>query len=154
MQIILAIGSMCAPLVCQSIIAKGIEWNHFYFGSLVLSAISSALAFYAFFPTTQEHEAEVTAALSGPATPSTISVEDKAPPTSEVDEANIAEVKQSLARTKNEHGGFLLFDASPWCTDVNYSPWTLYENGCRMGFLDFLLPIYWNVRIQSGDSLA
>ena len=96
---------MCAPLVCQSIIAKGIAWNHFYFGSLVLSAISSVLAFYAFFPTAEEHDAEVTAALSGSSTPSTISVEAKSSPTAQVDEANIAEVKQSLAPLKNEHGG-------------------------------------------------
>lgn len=96
---------MCAPLVCQSIIAKGIAWNHFYFGSLVLSAISSAFAFYAFFPTVGEHEAEVIAALSGSSTPSTISVEVKSSPTARVDEANIAEVKESLAPLKNEHGG-------------------------------------------------
>lgn len=50
---------MCAPLVCQSIIATGIAWNHFYFGSLVLSGISAALAFVAFRPTTAEMERDI-----------------------------------------------------------------------------------------------
>ncbi|KAI0690670.1 major facilitator superfamily domain-containing protein [Cytidiella melzeri] len=54
-----SIGSMCAPLVCQSVIATGIAWNHFYFGSLVLSAISSCLACYAFRPSLAELEGDL-----------------------------------------------------------------------------------------------
>jgi hypothetical protein len=50
---------MCAPLVCQSVIATGIPWNHFYFGSLVLSSISSAFAFYAFRPSLAELERDI-----------------------------------------------------------------------------------------------
>lgn len=51
---------MCAPLVCQSVIATGIAWNHFYFGSLVLSGISSTFAFFAFRPSLPEIERDVT----------------------------------------------------------------------------------------------
>ena len=54
-----AIGSTCAPLVCQSVIATGIAWSHFYFGSLVLSGISSILAFCAFYPSVTEIERDV-----------------------------------------------------------------------------------------------
>ncbi|KAI0085609.1 major facilitator superfamily domain-containing protein [Irpex rosettiformis] len=54
-----SIGSMCAPLVCQSVIATGISWSHFYFGSLVLSGISSSFAFYAFHPSATEVERDV-----------------------------------------------------------------------------------------------
>lgn len=51
---------MCAPLVCQSVIATGTAWNHFYFGSLVLSGISSTFAFFAFRPRPAEVERDVT----------------------------------------------------------------------------------------------
>ncbi len=51
---------MCAPLVYQSVIATGIAWNHFYFGSLVLSGISSTFAFFAFRPRSAEIERDVT----------------------------------------------------------------------------------------------
>lgn len=54
-----AIGSMCAPLVCQSIIATGVPWPRFYFGSLVLSGISSVFAFWAFRPSSTEIERDV-----------------------------------------------------------------------------------------------
>ncbi|KAI0724319.1 MFS general substrate transporter [Cerioporus squamosus] len=43
-----------APLVCQSIIATGIRWANFYFGSLVLSAINTSLLVFAFWPTRTE----------------------------------------------------------------------------------------------------
>ncbi|RPD81762.1 MFS general substrate transporter [Lentinus tigrinus ALCF2SS1-7] len=49
-----AIGAFCAPLVCQSIIATGIRWANFYFGSLVLSAINTSLLVFAFCPTRTE----------------------------------------------------------------------------------------------------
>ncbi|KAI0803076.1 major facilitator superfamily domain-containing protein [Irpex lacteus] len=54
-----SIGSMCAPLVCQSVVATGVPWNRFYFGSLVLSGISSAFAFWAFLPSSAEIQREV-----------------------------------------------------------------------------------------------
>ncbi|KAI0343924.1 MFS general substrate transporter [Trametopsis cervina] len=59
-----SIGSMCAPLVCQSVIATGIAWNHFYFGSLVLSGISSSFAFYAFRPRPAELEQDIASLLA------------------------------------------------------------------------------------------
>ena len=43
-----AVGSFVAPLVCQSIVATGIRWANFYFGSLVLSALNAGFVVYAF----------------------------------------------------------------------------------------------------------
>ncbi|EIW64901.1 MFS general substrate transporter [Trametes versicolor FP-101664 SS1] len=49
-----SVGSFVAPLVCQSIIATGIRWANFYFGSLVLSALNTSFIIYAFWPTQSE----------------------------------------------------------------------------------------------------
>ncbi|KAI9066644.1 MFS general substrate transporter [Trametes sanguinea] len=49
-----SVGGFAAPLVCQSIIATGIRWADFYFGSLVLSALNTLLIIYAFWPTQEE----------------------------------------------------------------------------------------------------
>ncbi|EJF66491.1 MFS general substrate transporter [Dichomitus squalens LYAD-421 SS1] len=49
-----AIGAFGAPLVCQSVIATGIRWANFYFGSLVLSGINTSLITFAFRPTPRE----------------------------------------------------------------------------------------------------
>ncbi|OJT15995.1 hypothetical protein TRAPUB_11720 [Trametes pubescens] len=49
-----SVGSFVAPLVCQSIIATGIRWANFYFGSLVLSALNTSFIVYAFWPTQGE----------------------------------------------------------------------------------------------------
>ncbi|KAI0762624.1 MFS general substrate transporter [Fomes fomentarius] len=49
-----AVGAFGAPLVCQSIIATGIRWANFYFGSLVLSALNTSFLTYAFMPTRNE----------------------------------------------------------------------------------------------------
>ncbi|KAI0359166.1 MFS general substrate transporter [Trametes cingulata] len=49
-----SVGGFAAPLVCQSIIATGIRWANFYFGSLVLSALNTSFIIYAFWPTKQE----------------------------------------------------------------------------------------------------
>lgn len=54
---------MCAPLVCQTVIAAGVAWNLFFFGSLVLSGLSALLAFYAFRPTASESEGDVNRAV-------------------------------------------------------------------------------------------
>lgn len=47
-----------APLVCQSLIAKGVPWFHFYYGSIVLSAINLGILGLAFFPTHTELQEE------------------------------------------------------------------------------------------------
>ncbi|KAI8995344.1 MFS general substrate transporter [Trametes punicea] len=49
-----SVGGFAAPLVCQSIIATGVRWVNFYFGSLVLSAINCSFIFFAFWPTEDE----------------------------------------------------------------------------------------------------
>ncbi|KAG6832221.1 hypothetical protein H0H92_004186 [Tricholoma furcatifolium] len=54
----LGAGGMVAPIVCQTIIAKGIPWTHFYLGSLVLSGINCILLFLAFRPTSRESMCE------------------------------------------------------------------------------------------------
>ncbi|EMD41723.1 hypothetical protein CERSUDRAFT_120694 [Gelatoporia subvermispora B] len=58
-----ALGSFAAPLVCQSIIAVGVPWAHFYYGSLVLSAINTSVIVLAFRPTHRESAAEADLAL-------------------------------------------------------------------------------------------
>lgn len=50
----LGLGGVASPLVCQAIIAVGIPWSHFYFGSLVLSALNVAFLVVTFMPTTAE----------------------------------------------------------------------------------------------------
>lgn len=57
-------GAFAGPLVCQSILAKGVPWENFYLGSLVLSAINTTLLTYAFRPTKAEYTEERQAALS------------------------------------------------------------------------------------------
>ncbi|KAF9480471.1 MFS general substrate transporter [Pholiota conissans] len=47
-------GGTISPLVCQSLLAIGIPWNHFYLGSLVLSAINTAFLFLTYRPTPAE----------------------------------------------------------------------------------------------------
>ncbi|KAG6837122.1 hypothetical protein H0H93_014428 [Arthromyces matolae] len=49
-----SVGGMLSPIVCQTIIAKGVHWSHFYFGSLVLSGINLTLIYWAFRPTARE----------------------------------------------------------------------------------------------------
>jgi len=56
-------GSFSAPLVCQTLLAKGIPWRNFYLGSLVLSAIALSLILFNFRPTHKEFLADRKAAL-------------------------------------------------------------------------------------------
>ncbi|KZT19360.1 MFS general substrate transporter [Neolentinus lepideus HHB14362 ss-1] len=49
-----SIGAFVSPLVCQTLVAKGIPWSHFYFGSLVISFMNVSLLLYAFLPSTRE----------------------------------------------------------------------------------------------------
>ncbi|KAI0336059.1 MFS general substrate transporter [Cubamyces sp. BRFM 1775] len=51
-------GGFAAPLVCQSIVATGIRWANFYYGSLVLSAINTTFIVYAFWPTLEELQSD------------------------------------------------------------------------------------------------
>ncbi|KAF9451801.1 MFS general substrate transporter [Macrolepiota fuliginosa MF-IS2] len=47
-------GGVISPLICQSLVAAGIPWNQFYFGSLVLCAFYSGFLTLAFRPTATE----------------------------------------------------------------------------------------------------
>ncbi|KAG1787716.1 major facilitator superfamily domain-containing protein, partial [Suillus variegatus] len=57
------IGSFSAPLVCQTLMAKGIPWKHFYLGSLVISAVALSLIIFSFRPTRNEFLADCKVAL-------------------------------------------------------------------------------------------
>lgn len=57
------IGSFSAPLVCQTLMAEGIPWKHFYLGSLVISVIALSLTIFSFRPTRHEFLADRNAAL-------------------------------------------------------------------------------------------
>ena len=48
------LGSVISPLVCQSIIATGVPWYRFYYGSLVLSGLNVLFLFTTFKPTARE----------------------------------------------------------------------------------------------------
>ena len=45
---------MGAPFVCQAVIAAGVPWHLFYFGSLLLSATNIILLTFTFRPTPNE----------------------------------------------------------------------------------------------------
>ncbi|OJA12741.1 hypothetical protein AZE42_10725 [Rhizopogon vesiculosus] len=59
----MCIGAFSAPLVCQTLLAKGIPWRHFYLGSLVLSVIALILIIFNFRPTRNEFQKDRKAAL-------------------------------------------------------------------------------------------
>ncbi|KAF9480470.1 MFS general substrate transporter [Pholiota conissans] len=49
-----SMGSVISPLVCQSIIATGVPWYRFYYGSLVLSGLNVFFLAITFNPTASE----------------------------------------------------------------------------------------------------
>jgi len=54
MVIFVGIGSTISPLVCQALIASGVPWPNFYFGSLVISATNLCIVSVCFKPTSRE----------------------------------------------------------------------------------------------------
>ncbi|KAG6905739.1 hypothetical protein DXG01_000988 [Tephrocybe rancida] len=85
---ITGVGGIISPIICQAIVAKGVPWPHFYFGSLVLSGINCVLLFVAFRPTTRETAREWKDAIGNRADVSLPSLKDEklqldvAPPSS------------------------------------------------------------------------
>lgn len=53
-----AAGAFVAPFVCQTLLARGIPWEHFYLGSLALSGINTTFLAVSFHPTRKELEGE------------------------------------------------------------------------------------------------
>ncbi|KAH8120553.1 MFS general substrate transporter [Phellopilus nigrolimitatus] len=53
-----ALGAFASPFVCQTLLARGIPWSHFYLGSLVLSATNTLLLALAFRPTRSDYAEE------------------------------------------------------------------------------------------------
>ena len=60
----IGLGSVVSPLVCQSIIATGVPWYCFYYGSLVLSVFNILYLYIAFRPTSGERGRENQKALN------------------------------------------------------------------------------------------
>lgn len=53
-----AVGAFLAPFVCQTLLARGVPWEHFYLGSLALSGINTIFLVISFHPTRKELEDE------------------------------------------------------------------------------------------------
>jgi hypothetical protein len=60
----IGLGSVISPLVCQSIIATGVPWYRFYYGSLVLSVSNIVFLYIIFKPTFGERDREHQKALN------------------------------------------------------------------------------------------
>jgi hypothetical protein len=50
----LGLGGVCAPLAAQAVIAKGIPWPQFYYGSLVISGLNFVFLLLTYRPTENE----------------------------------------------------------------------------------------------------
>ena len=59
----IGLGSVISPLVCQSIIATGVPWYRFYYGSLLLSVFNILFLYITFKPTFGERDREHQKAL-------------------------------------------------------------------------------------------
>ena len=59
----IGLGSVISPLVCQSIIATGVPWYRFYYGSLLLSVFNIVFLYITFKPTFGERDREHQKAL-------------------------------------------------------------------------------------------
>lgn len=53
-KFLLGFGSVISPIVCQSIIATGVPWYRFYYGSLVMSGLNVVFLTITFNPTASE----------------------------------------------------------------------------------------------------
>ncbi|KAI0768518.1 MFS general substrate transporter [Trametes elegans] len=93
-------GGFAAPLVCQSVIATGIRWANFYFGSLVLTALNTSFILYAFWPTKRELTADAELAWKlynpAPSESDTTSVADTAQPSPTNSTAPVLRKKAAL----------------------------------------------------------
>lgn len=62
---IASLGSFASPLVCQAVVATGVPWFHFYYGSLVLSAINTVLLVFTYKPSSAEFTRDYHRSLYG-----------------------------------------------------------------------------------------
>lgn len=53
---VVAMGAFLSPLVYQFLMSKGIPWQRFYLGSLVLSGINLVFLVFAYYPTRSEFD--------------------------------------------------------------------------------------------------
>ncbi|CAA7264720.1 unnamed protein product [Cyclocybe aegerita] len=65
-----SLGGVASPLVCQVLISKGVPWNHFYLGSLVLSVMNTTFLVLTFMPTAAEFLRDRTTAILASKPPS------------------------------------------------------------------------------------
>lgn len=56
-----SLGAVVAPLISQTVLAKGIPWINFYYGSIVLAGLNTAFIIYAFLPSHAEIQKELSA---------------------------------------------------------------------------------------------
>ncbi|KLO20535.1 MFS general substrate transporter [Schizopora paradoxa] len=78
-----ALGAFSAPFVCQTLLARGIHFQHFYLGSLVLSALNTTFISFVFRPTLAERSKEQDSV------PTVEETEEKHVPNSPVDEKDV-----------------------------------------------------------------
>lgn len=51
---LLGLGQALAPVICQTIIARGVAWPYFYFGSLAIVGLNVVFLVISFIPTPNE----------------------------------------------------------------------------------------------------
>ncbi|KIJ45733.1 hypothetical protein M422DRAFT_166506, partial [Sphaerobolus stellatus SS14] len=59
-----ALGSLLSPLVCQTLLSRGVLWRHFYLGSLALAGLNTIFVVFAYYPTKNEFRIDRETALS------------------------------------------------------------------------------------------
>ena len=84
--------------MCQSVVATGIRWANFYFGSLVIASLNISFLIYAFKPTLSELQRDADFAWSllrsSPPTPDVASAVTPASPTHSI--APVLQRKDSI----------------------------------------------------------
>ncbi|KAF9459473.1 major facilitator superfamily domain-containing protein [Collybia nuda] len=94
-------GGVMSPIICQSIVASGVPWFHFYFGSLVLSGLNTTFLISSFKPTRREFQKE-REPLNGLRSPTeTISSSNLPSPTNERDSLPLSNAQPVLPPPAN-----------------------------------------------------
>jgi hypothetical protein len=99
-----------SPIICQSIVASGVPWFHFYFGSLVLSGLNASFLISAFKPTSREFNKEHES-LSGLRSPTESSPSSKLPsPVTEQAGLPFSNAQPTVPPPSNSKSWYLLLD--------------------------------------------
>ena len=76
------VGAFASPLVCQTLLARGVPWSHFYLGSIVVGIVNLIANGIAFRPTPKEFADDRYAALMSSALEREASTRDAHTPSS------------------------------------------------------------------------